>query len=193
MKAIRSKVLVVVGQETLRTKICTWLSQEGYAIYEGRDVYKTLRLARQILPDLIVLDASIKGINIKQLIEIIEKDKLSKVVLLTEKTNDDFFHLLKQTQLNLYSKIPLDRSKVLQMLDAAIEDIGKQKVAAAKDERKTSSGSQAKIIEEAIQLLMHQWHLDEKQAYAFMRKKSMDHAVRIEYIARSIVKKYQSK
>lgn len=193
MKAIRSKVLVVVGQETLRTKICTWLSQAGYAIYEGRDVYKTLRLARQILPDLIVLDTSIKGVNIKQLIEIVEKDGLSKVVLLTDTTNDEFHQLLKLTALQHYSKIPLDRSLVLQMLESAIEVIGRHKVENAKNERKNKSVPQAAIIEEAKALLMRKWHLDEDKAYAFMRKKSMDHGVRIEIIARSIIKKYQTK
>ena len=193
MKAVRSKILIVEQQVTIRTKICTWLSQEGYAIFECKDAFKTLRLARQILPDLILLDTSIRGINTKQLIEIIETDQLSKVVLMTESINDDFHQLLNEATLKKFIKKPIDRSKLVQEIEVSLAAISEAKKTKSQRDRELTDGAKAAAIIKAKELLMSKWHLTEDQAYSYLRKKSMNHSVPIEYIAKAVVKKYQEK
>lgn len=193
MKAVRSKILIVEQQVTIRTKICTWLSQEGYAIFECKDAFKTLRLARQILPDLILLDTSIRGINIKQLVEIIETDQLSKVVLMADRINDDFYHLLDETTLKKYIKKPVDRTPLMEEVEDSLTAISEAKKAKSQREREKADSAKAAMIVRAKELLMGKWNLTEDQAYAYLRKKSMNHSVPIEYIAKAVVKKYQAK
>jgi response regulator NasT len=193
MKAVRSKILIVEQQVSIRTKICTWLSQEGYAIFECKDAFKTLRLARQILPDLILLDTSIRGINTKQLIEIIETDQLSKVVLTAESINDDFMHLLDETTLKKFVKKPVDRSEMMQVIKTSLEEISEAKKAKSQRDRELTDSAKAAAIVKAKELIMSKWNLTEDQAYAYLRKKSMNYSVPIEYIAKAVIKKYQPK
>jgi len=40
---------------------------------------------------------------------------------------------------------------------------------------------------------MAKWRLNEEQAYQYMRKKSMDHSVKIDAIAKAVLKKYSEK
>lgn len=191
MKAVRSKILIVEHQVSIRTKVCTWLSQEGYAIFECKDAFKTLRLARQILPDLILLDTSIRGINIKQLIEIIETDQLSKVVLTTDSLNDDFEHLLDETTLKKFVKKPIDRNTLMTQVEEALHEISEAKKAKSQRDREITDSAKAAAIVKAKELLMSKWNLTEDQAYAYLRKKSMNYSVPIEYIAKAVIKKYQ--
>ncbi len=193
MKAIRSKIIVAEQNTTMRTQICTWLMQEGYAVFESKDPYKTIRLARQVLPDLVLLDVALRGINAKQMIHIIEVDHLSKVIPMTDSINDDFKHLLSQTTLGRYMKKPLDRNHFLTVIATALSQIKEEKKNLAIHERKKKDMPKEDVIQSAKKILMEKWRLNEEQAYQYMRKKSMDHSVKIDAIAKAVLKKYSEK
>ncbi len=190
MKAVRSKIIVASTNPLIGTQICTWLVQDGYAVFECKDPYKTLRLARQVIPELIVLDAEMRGADINQMIHIIETDQLSKVILIADAVNDDLKHLLSQTELNRYVKKPLERKQMIGTITSALSTINDHKRQLAIDVRHHGQLDKAEIIDEAKQILMEKWHLSENQAYIFMRKKSMDQSVRLEAVARAVLKKY---
>ncbi|MBF4692390.1 ANTAR domain-containing response regulator [Fusibacter ferrireducens] len=193
MKAIRSKIVVAEQNTTVRTQICTWLMQEGYAVFEAKDPYKTIRLARQVLPDLILLDVALRGINTTQMVHIIEVDHLSKVVPMTDSVNDDFRHLLSQTMLGRYVQKPLDRNHFLTVIATALSQIREEKKISAIREREKKDMPKDDVIQRAKAILMAKWQLSEEQAYQYMRKKSMDHSVKIDAIARAVLKKYSGK
>ncbi|WP_084389153.1 ANTAR domain-containing response regulator [Fusibacter sp. 3D3] len=193
MKAIRSKIVVAEQNTTVRTQICTWLMQEGYAVFEAKDPYKVLRLARQVLPDLILLDVALRGINTKQMIHIIEVDHLSKVIPMTDSVNDDFKHLLSQTILGGYMKKPLDRNHFLTVIATALSQIREEKKVLAIQEREKKDMPKEDVIQSAKKILMEKWQLNEEQAYNYMRKKSMDHSVKMDAIAKAVLKKYSEK
>lgn len=193
MKAIRSKIVVAEQNANVRTQICTWLMQEGYAVFEAKDPYKTLRLTRQVLPDLILLDVVLRGINTKQMIHIIEVDHLSKVIPMTEAINDDFKHLLSQTTLGYYMKKPLDKNQFLSIIATALSQIRDEKKTAAIHERQKNESPKEDLIQSAKKILMEKWQLNEEQAYNYMRKKSMDHSVKMDAIANAVIKKYSEK
>jgi len=189
MKIIRSKILIVEPDVNTRTKICTWLSHEGYAVFECKDVYKTLRLARQIIPDLILVDMNVKGINLRQLIEIIEREHLSKVLLMTDRVNDDFTNMLQMTELKMYIKKPISRKQFTLIVEDTFVTIDTSKKIKAQMERSNSHSEKDELITLAKAIIMEKWHLDDDKAYRFLRKKSMDLSVSIEVVAKSIVDK----
>lgn len=170
MSAIRYKIVVIDHCEVSRIRLCTLLVKEGYSVFECRDAYKALRLIRQIVPDLVLLDSNTKRINPKQLINIIRSDKLSEVIMMTNKTNsqvNDFLSIIHNT----------------------LQLIHQEKKRQKQSERKMNNLPEAIVIDQAKALLMKKWHINEEEAYTFIRKESMNRSQTIIATARHIISK----
>jgi len=76
-------------------------------------------------------------------------------------------------------------------VEEALHEISEAKKAKSQRDREITDSAKAAAIVKAKELLMSKWNLTEDQAYAYLRKKSMNYSVPIEYIAKAVVKKYQ--
>jgi response regulator NasT len=190
MFTIRSKIIVSDPCTETRIKICTWLTQEGYSAFESIDAYKTLRLARQLLPTMVLLDLSHSGMGIKQLIHIIETDGLSKVALLSSIDNLDTRNLLAPTALKLLFHKPLEQGQFLMSIRRATEVLNEKRIEILQTERSHLNKEKALTIEAAKKSLMGKWHVTEDQAYTYIRKHSMDHSVSIYATSKAIIKRH---
>jgi AmiR/NasT family two-component response regulator len=193
MRALRFKLLVVEPDEAARIKICTWLSQEGYSVFECRDAYKALRLTRQVLPDIVLLNSSITGINSKQLIGIIESEKLSRVLLLTSQENDEFTQMLRLTQLKTWIKKPVNRKLFIENLKETLISLQDTRRLQSQQARLEQNSEDEQVIYEAKGILMVKWNLSEEEAYAYIRNKSMQHCVSKVSVARHVIMKNGAK
>lgn len=189
MFTIRSKIIVADPCTETRVKMCTWLAQEGYSTFECMDAYKALRLTRQLLPTMVLLDVNLSGMGIKQLIDIIETDGLSKVALLSNTDNLDTHSLLAPTALKLLFHKPLEQGHFLMTLRQATETLNEKRKEKLQAERSHLNKEKALTIEVAKQILMGKWHVTEDQAYTYIRKHSMDHSVSIYATSKAIIKR----
>jgi len=77
---VAKKILVVDDEPDVLKIICLRLEKAGYDIICGRDGMEALDLARQIIPDLIVLDVYLPDMNGDDLTRVMKNDDKLKTI-----------------------------------------------------------------------------------------------------------------
>lgn len=187
MNVKRSKVIVIEESEHKRSMMCTWLSHEGYAVFECKDTYKALRLIRKIVPNLVIITTETRNINMQQFLDIIENDQQSHVLLISHRDNHKFKRLQLYTSTQLYCILPLEKHLFLKNVVKALKQFEDQKNQKLFEKRIKEQDERVLIIEQAKKIIIRKWQLSEEHAHSYIRKKSMDLSISMQVLAQKII------
>lgn len=105
----KKKILIVDDEMDMRIFISTLLETSGYKAVATRDGKDGIRKAKDILPDLIILDVMMPGEGGVQMYRQLKTDKTLKdipVIMLSAVAKKTFVHYLKMLNLQLNNSIP---------------------------------------------------------------------------------------
>ncbi len=103
------KILIVDDELDMRIFISTLLETNGYKAVATRDGKDGIRKARDILPDLIILDVMMPGEGGVQMYRQLKTDETLKdipVIMLSAVAEKSFIHYLKMLNTQLNNSIP---------------------------------------------------------------------------------------
>ena len=181
-------ILVADSSETSRKNIYNLLMKRGYKLYQATDGAGAIRLARSINPDLVILDIDLWGCNGYEVARIIEEDRLSTVLFITNNINKVNNDLLMKMNLYAYIMKPINQEQLYQMIDFAIFNSSKIRSLSKKIEKLESSLEGRKKVDKAKGILMDKLKVTENEAYMILRRRSMDKCKSIEEVAEDIIK-----
>ncbi|SET10775.1 response regulator receiver and ANTAR domain protein [Natronincola peptidivorans] len=181
------RIVVADSGSTSRKQICNLLTQKGYRIYEATDGAGALRIARKILPHIVLIDVNIWGINAYELARIIEDDGLSTVLFITGSPDKGFYEVLGNMNVFAYITKPVNAAHLHQILEFSLANLKRITVLEAKVKKLEKTLSARKKVDKAKGILMKKRKLSEDEAYQILRKKSMDECTTIEKIAEKII------
>lgn len=184
------KIIIADSNEVTRTTLKSILLQNGYFVYETQDGSSTVRLARSLKPDLVIIDNNIIGISGFEIIKIFEEGRISPVLFISNTIGKEFMEELREKCNFTYVTRSLDRNSLVQIIDYIIYNSKKiVKMLDEIDQLKRAIESRKKI-EKAKGLLMKVKGMSEDDAYKYMRKRSMDKGIPMEQIADAIIIMY---
>lgn len=184
------RIVVADSAENSRKKICTLLNRKGYKTYQATDGAGAIRISRSIKPDIVIIDTNIWGIHAFEVADIIEEDKLSTVIFVTNKANSDLYDQLKKMTIFAYITKPIMPDQMYQTIEFAIMNSSRIQTLSLKVEKLECNLKSRKIIDRAKGLIMEQLSMSENDAYNHIRKKSMDACISMDIMAERIIKKY---
>ena len=186
----KTRILIADDEALIRQDIKEILAEQGYdVIAEAKDGYHALELAKETLPDLMILDIkmpNINGLEAAEEIQIALNKRIPTVILtaynqpeLIQKAGDigAFAYLTKPVKpQDLIASIETAkyRAKEMESLHHDISDL-KEKLEVRK------------IVEKAKGIIMKKMSLDEPEAMHYLQKKSMDDRVAIKAVAQQII------
>ncbi|MCP4139664.1 MAG: response regulator transcription factor [Chloroflexi bacterium] len=85
---VKSTILVVDDEETIREVVRRYLERDGYLVKEAADGYEALRIIQDDNPALIVLDLMLPGIDGLSLTQHLRLDRQIPIIMLTAKSED---------------------------------------------------------------------------------------------------------
>jgi DNA-binding response OmpR family regulator len=89
MSAVRAQRVLVVDDETkIREIVRHYLEQDGYEVAEAEDGDTALRVARELGPDLVVLDVMMPGTDGIEVLRALRSESDVPVILLTARTEE---------------------------------------------------------------------------------------------------------
>jgi len=184
------KIVVADSDNKSRDKVCNMLKKKGYLVYQAAESGGVLRISRSIFPHLVIIDINLLGLNAYNTARIIEEDKISSVIFITNNIDSSFYEKLKNMNIFAYINKPVSVEQLYQVVEFSINNINKLNELQERIENLETALRNRKKLDRAKGIIMKRLNISEDEAYGYLRKKSMDMCISIDILAEKIIKKY---
>ena len=185
-------IFIISSDLQLRKRLKTLLAPNGHTLLgESGDGMTSLRLLRNLSPELILLDADLKGGNSLEIATIIAEDRIAPILLISSAWSGELVRRAQSTWIFSFALKPVSEANLLPAVESAITSFTHLSRAEEKVDALEKALKERKVIEQAKGLLMEKLKISEKEAYGRIRKQSMNKGVSVAEIARAIILLYQ--
>lgn len=186
----RPRVLVAEDEALIRMDLVELLNDEGYEVIgQASDGEQALALARELEPDLVVMDIKMPKMDGITAAEHIAEERIAPVVMLTAFSQRDLVERARQAGAMAYVVKPFDASDVVPAIEIALARF--EEIRAVEDEVADLQErlDSRKVVEQAKGLLMEGLGLSEPEAFRFIQKTAMDLRKSMREVAQGVIDK----
>lgn len=178
---MRKTVVVAEDDSLIRMDIVEILKENEYDVLgEAKDGLEAVKLALKYTPDILLLDLKMPfllGTNVAKILK--EKEYKKCIIMLTAYSVENYIKEATEYDVSGYLIKPLDERILLSQMDLLYKNYNekiKLKNALELSEKKLK---ERKVLEKAKGILMCKYSLTEDEAYAKIRKISMEKRISI--------------
>jgi two-component system, response regulator PdtaR len=168
-------VLVAEDEALIRVDLVELLTEEGYdVIGQAGDGEEAVELARELEPDLVIMDVKMPKLDGISAAEIIAEERIAPIVMLTAFSQRDLVERARDAGAMAYVVKPFDASDVVPAIEVALGRF--QEIRAIEDELSSLEErfESRKIIDQAKGILQKDLGLTEPEAFRWIQKTAMD-------------------
>lgn len=189
----RPRVLVAEDEALIRLDLVELLIGEGYDVVgEASDGEEALRLARELEPDLVVMDVKMPIMDGITAASAIAEDRIAPVVMLTAFSQRELVDRAREAGAMAYVVKPFDASDVVPAIELAIARYSEIRAlddeVADLEERLESR----KAVDQAKGLLQEGLGLTEAEAFRWIQKTAMDLRKSMREVAEGVIEHSKS-
>ena len=168
-------VIVAEDEALIRLDLVELLTEEGYDVVgEASDGEEAVKLARELEPDLIIMDVKMPKMDGISAAEIIAEERIAPVVMLTAFSQRDLVERAREAGAMAYVVKPFGASDVVPAIEIAMGRF--QEIKAIEDELVSLEErlESRKVIDQAKGILQQDLGLTEPEAFRWIQKTAMD-------------------
>ena len=181
-------VVLAEDEALIRLDLKEMLEEEGYQVVgEAGDGDTVVTMARELRPDLVVMDIKMPGMDGLQAAERITDEGLAPVLILTAFSQKELVERAAQAGAMGYLVKPFQKADVVPAIEIATARHGER---AALEEEVTDLRDRLEtrmLVDRAKGLLMDRYGMKEADAFRFLQKAAMDGRLRLQEVARRVV------
>jgi AmiR/NasT family two-component response regulator len=182
------RVVLAEDEALIRLDLKEMLEEEGYEVVgETGDGETAVRLARDLRPDLVVMDIKMPGLDGLVAAERINDERLAPVLILTAFSQRDLVEGAAQAGAMGYLVKPFQKSDVVPAIELAVarhqERVALEEEVTGLEERLETR----KLVDRAKGILMDRYGMKEADAFRFLQKAAMDGRLRLAEVAGRVV------
>lgn len=184
----KPRVLVAEDEALIRMDLVELLTGEGYDVVgQAADGEQALAMARDLEPDLVVMDVKMPKMDGITAAEHIAEERIAPVVMLTAFSQRDLIERARQAGAMAYVVKPFDASDVVPAIEIALARF--EEIRAVEDEVADLQErlDSRRIVEQAKGLLMEGLGLSEPEAFRFIQKTAMDLRKSMREVAQGVI------
>jgi len=189
-----ARVVIADADTSYRKKLKEILNQAGYLVVgevgEGRSALKVIF---QTEPDVVIMDAMLPGLEGLDVVRIIEEHRVAPVILLAYPHEWEVLEKDKFSWVFAFLVKPVSELLLFPAIEIAVANFRKLVRLEEENKRLRQALEERKLVEKAKGLVMEARGLNEKEAYKFLQKLSMDNCMPIARVARRIIARYDKK
>ena len=181
-------VIVAEDEALIRLDLVELLTEEGYDVVgEAGDGEEAVKLARELEPDLVVMDVKMPKMDGISAAEIIAEERIAPVVMLTAFSQRDLVERAREAGAMAYVVKPFGASDVVPAIEIAMGRF--QEIKAIEDELVSLEErlESRKVIDQAKGILQQDLGLTEPEAFRWIQKASMDRRLTMQDVAKTII------
>jgi len=184
----RPRVLVAEDEALIRMDLVELLADEGYdVIGQATDGEAAVALARELQPDLVVMDVKMPKMDGITAAEQIAEERIAPVVMLTAFSQRDLVERAREAGAMAYVVKPFDASDVVPAIEMAMGRFAEirsiEEEVADLEERLSSR----KAIDQAKGILQSGLGLSEAEAFRWIQKTAMDLRKSMREVAEGVI------
>jgi AmiR/NasT family two-component response regulator len=181
------KYIVAAVENSIQIGVRNILNPGGYLCLEHcRDPVSLMRLIRSYHPDFIVVDSGMQLGEARSTLETVDDELLCACILLGEYGDPIAYSIMERSKVISFCPKPLNRDLLLHTVNMTLLNYKRILDLNTQLKKMTESYESRKQIDRAKAILMQQG-LSENDAYAMIRKRSMDERTTMRAIADSII------
>ncbi|MDR0837901.1 MAG: response regulator [Propionibacteriaceae bacterium] len=182
------RVLVAEDEALIRLDLVEMLTEQGYnVIGQVGDGEAAIRAARELMPDLIVMDIKMPKMDGIEAAKTIAEERIAPVVMLTAFSQRELVEQARDAGAMAYVVKPFDASDVVPAIEIAIarfnEIQGVEEEVADLEEQLAAR----KTIEQAKGILQETLDLSEPEAFRWIQKTAMDLRKSMKEVAEGVI------
>src|SRR5688572_6489025 len=184
---VRPTVLVAEDETIIRMDLREMLEEEGYAVVEAADGEQAVRLAREVHPDLAILDIKMPVKDGLAAAQEISEERIAPVLILTAYSQRELVEQAAEAGAMGYLIKPFQKHDLLPAIEIAKGRY--QQLAALADEvgDLTERLESRKAIDRAKGSLMDRYKMSEADAFRFIQKAAMEQRIPMRDVAEKIL------
>lgn len=184
----KTRVVVAEDESLIRIDIVEILRDNGFDVVgEAADGEKAVALARELRPDLVVMDVKMPLLDGISAAEILHKERIAPVVLLTAFSQRELVERAAEAGALAYVVKPFTPNDLIPALDVALTRY--QQITSLEDEI-SDLGERLetrKVLDRAKGILNDTMGLTEPEAFRWIQKASMDRRLSMREVAQTVV------
>jgi len=184
----RPRVLVAEDEALIRMDLVELLEEEGYEVVgQAGDGAAAIELAKQLKPDLVVMDVKMPKMDGITAAEQIAADRIAPVVMLTAFSQRELVEKARAAGAMAYVVKPFDASDVVPAIEIAM---GRFAEIRALDEEIMDLEERLdarKAVDQAKGILQDALGLTEPEAFRFIQKTAMDLRKSMREVAQGVI------
>jgi response regulator NasT len=185
------RVLIAEDEALIRLDLKEMLLEEGFdVVAEVSDGATAVRMARELRPDLAILDLKMPVMDGIQAAEQITGERLSAVLVLTAFSQRDLIDKARRAGAMAYLVKPFQKHDLLPAIAIAAERFAD--LQGLKDEvgDLTDRLESRKVVERAKGLLQEREQLTEPAAFRWLQKTAMERRLSMRAVAEQVISRY---
>ena len=194
MNESRSRRVIVAEDEALiRMDIVEVLTEAGFVVVgEATDGEKAIELARELQPDLVVMDITMPKLDGLSAAEVIGKEKLAPVVMLTAFAQPEFVSRATDAGAIAYVVKPFTPERLLPQIEVSLSRY-QEMIALEQQHTDTLERFETrKLLDRAKGLLQEKMKLSEPEAFRWIQKASMDRRLTMGEVSQAVIDQLQN-
>ena len=182
------RVVLAEDEALIRLDLKEMLEEEGYEVVgEAGDGETAVTMARDLRPDLVVMDIKMPGVDGLTAAERISESRLAPVLILTAFSQKDLVERAAQAGAMGYLVKPFQKTDVVPAIELAVarhqERVALEEEVTGLQERLETR----RLVDRAKGILMDRYGMKEADAFRFLQKAAMDGRLRLREVAGRVV------
>ncbi|MGI9016040.1 MAG: ANTAR domain-containing response regulator [Euzebya sp.] len=188
------RVLIAEDEALIRLDLKEMLLEEGFEVVaEVSDGATAVRMARELRPDLSILDLKMPVMDGIQAAEQITTERLSAVLILTAFSQRDLIEKARRAGAMAYLVKPFQKHDLLPAIEIAAGRFKDMQGLEAEVGTLNDRLEARKFVERAKGLLMENQDMTEPQAFRWLQKAAMEQRVTMKNIAEQVIEEHGAK
>jgi two-component system, response regulator PdtaR len=182
------RVLVVEDEALIRLDLTEMLTEEGYVVAgEAGDGEQAVELARELRPDLVIMDVKMPKMDGIAAAGSIVEEKIAPVVMLTAFSQRDLIEQARDAGAMAYLVKPFARHELVPAIELAVSRFAEKRALEDEVATLTDRLETRKVVDRAKGLLMTRQNMTEPEAFRWIQRTAMDRRTTMKAVADAVV------
>ncbi|MGB0385840.1 MAG: ANTAR domain-containing response regulator [Ardenticatenaceae bacterium] len=188
----RTRIIIADDESIIRMDLKEMLISLGYLVVgEVGDGGSAVHLARELRPDLVIMDVKMPGMDGIEAASILTEEKLAPVLLLTAFGQRELIQRAKEAGVVGYLVKPFRESDLTPAIEVALARFSEFQTMEKQVDNLKDALQTRKLVDRAKGILMERDSLSENQAFRRIQKMSMNTRKPMREIAEAVILTYQ--